>query len=198
MKLRKSTLTAWVLTGIICLAFFIPWARFAPEQAAGNLLDLAGKLAGDEAPLIEVYLTMRAAEWDAIWHNPGEGLSGYQLVLLSEKEGISDTVSKAWVQMLWGDAGYGTGVKFLALAPILAILGAVALTMHRLHPQFLLAVSLGQFLFYGFLRWKLNETYGDRLLLQIEFNLGLWLTLYALVILALVQAAKALQPKSKW
>ncbi|MDZ4789532.1 MAG: hypothetical protein SH807_11390 [Blastochloris sp.] len=198
MKLRNSTLIGWILTGLICLAFFIPWARFAPEQAANNLLDLAGKLAGDDAPLIQAYLTMRPAEWEAIWHNPGEGLSAYQLVLLSEKNTVSAKVSQAWVAMLWGDENYEQGVKFLALAPILALLGATALSLGKTSPKFLLGVSFGQLLFYGFLRWKLNETYGDRLLLQIEFNLGLWLTLYALLILAALQVTKALSPKSKW
>jgi hypothetical protein len=198
MKLRNSTLAGWILTAIVCLAFFIPWARFAPEQAGRNLLDLAGDLAGDEADLVESYLLMRKTEWVAIWHNPGEGLSAYQLVLLSAKDSISAKVSKAWLSMLWGDQASEHNVKFLAFGPLLALLGAISLSTKKANPKFLLLATLGQLLFYGFLRWKLNQTFGDRLLLQIEFNLGLWLTLYALALLALLQLLKALQPKSKW
>ncbi len=198
MKLRNSTLTGWVLAAIICLAFFIPWARFAPEQMGRNLLDLAGDLAGDEAGFVESYLLMRPAEWSAIWHNPGEGLSAYQLVLLSEKDSVSAKVSKAWLSMLWGDHASEQSVKFLAFGPLMAILAGIALTLKKTNAKFLLLAAFGQLLFYGFLRWKLNQTFGDRLLLQIEFNLGLWLTLYATALLCLLQVVKALQPKSKW
>jgi hypothetical protein len=198
MKLRNSTLTGWILAASICLAFFIPWARFAPEQLGRNALDLAGELAGDDAGFVESYLLMRKTEWNAIWHNPGEGLSAYQLVLLSEKDSVSATVSKACMKMFWGENASEHSIKFLAFGPLMALLGAIALSMKRAHPRFLMLAALGQLLFYGFLRWKLNQTLGDRLLWQIEFNLGLWLTLYATALLCLLQLVKALQPKSRW
>jgi hypothetical protein len=198
MKLRTSTLIGWLLAFLICLAFFIPWARFAPDQTERNLLDLAGELAGDEGDFVSTYLLMRGSEWEAIWRHPGEGLSAYQLVLLSEKDSISARVSNAWVTMLWGDQGFVHSVKFLAFGPLLAIAGAIALSFRKLELRFLGLAALGQLLFYVFLRWKLDQSFGDRLLLQMEFNLGLWLTLYGLLFLSVLQVLKILQPKSKW
>jgi hypothetical protein len=111
---------------------------------------------------------------------------------------IGSFIREAWLSMLWGDHASVHSVKFLVFAPLLALLGAIVLSTKKINAHYLFLVSLGQLLFYGFLRWKLNQTFGDRLLLQIEFNLGLWLTLYAIALLCLLQLAKALQPKSKW
>jgi hypothetical protein len=199
MKSRPSLLLAWFFAATCTLGFFMPWARFAPESTAHNTLAIANTLLQGEDDLLSSYLWMRKSEAKALFNHPGEGLSAYQIILLSEEDTLSSKVARAWLSMLWGGEDAALRVKVIVLVPLLALLGAFFLTFSKPSQRWLLALALAQFAAYFFLRWKLNLSYTDRLLWQIELSWGLWLGLFALLGEAIITLIRALlPPKSRF
>ncbi len=199
MKTKPSLIIGWVLAALIMLSFFMPWARFGAESFFGNVLGISHHLAQDENDFVHGYILMRPGEWHAVLQHPGDGLSGYQLVVLSGQTSLKSKVEQAFVEMLWGGKHSDWAMKFLLLAPLCAIAGALLITQPKPAPKWLAAVAVIQVVFYGFVRWKLNAAYLDRLVSQVSFNLGFWLCLYGTILMALLLLIRiALPGKSKW
>lgn len=196
MKNRPSLLLAWTLAGFAIIGFFLPWARFAPESAASNTLAIANTLIQGEDDPVSSYLWMRRNEASALMKHPGEGLSAYQILLLSDEDTLSSKVARAWLSMLWREDDAALKVKVILVVPVLALLGAVLLTPARPSSRHLLILGGLQGAAYLFLRWKLNLAYTDRLMWQIELGWGLWISLYALLGIALLALLRALLPAS--
>lgn len=182
---------------MVVLGFFIPWVRYAPKHMFDNSMQIASQLASaDEgSELLYDYVLMSRQDWKALWQNPAEGESGYQIVMAGKNE--KDDAAEALVKILFGDQGYWWKGKLLALAPLFALGGALALGWHKSNRKFLLAMILAQAAFYLYVRWQLHEAYVDRLVL--EMNWGIWLTLYGLALMAIVSTVRLLLPaKVKW
>ncbi|MDX6767303.1 MAG: hypothetical protein SFU85_10995 [Candidatus Methylacidiphilales bacterium] len=194
MKQRPSVLAGWIFAGLCTLGFFLPWARFAPESVATNTLAIANTLVQGEEDPVSSYLWMRRSEASALLKRPADGLSAYQIILLSEEDTLSSKVARAWLSMLWSGDDTALRVKVIVLIPILAFLGAVFLTPGKTSQRHLLFVGLLQAGAYVLMRWKMNAAYTDRMLWQIELGWGLWICLYALLGAACVALVRGLLP----
>lgn len=198
MQIRTSLLLAWIFAAICALGFFMPWARFSPESAGANSLAIANTLLQGEDDFVTSYLWMRKTEARALLDHPADGLSAYQIILLSDEDTLSSKVAKAWLSMLWGENDAAMKVKVIILVPVLAFLGALVLTLSKPSQRWLLGLALAQMGTYAFLRWKLNLAYTDRLLWQIELGWGLWLSLFALLGTAILTGVRFLIPKMRY
>jgi hypothetical protein len=196
MKNRTSVLLGWILAALCILGFFLPWARFAPESAGQNLLSLANSLAAGEDDVISSYVWMRRDEMKAAMKDPAGGQSGYQLFMRasSDKNTQENAVARAWLHALWHGENPGMQVRWIILLPILALVGAGALSPAKPPNRLLLGLAAALFLAYGWMRWKMNQAYTDRLLLQLDWNLGLWLCLYSGALLGILLIIRALLP----
>jgi hypothetical protein len=196
-KQRFSSLLGWLLAFAVVISFFLPWARVSADL--DSAIEIARRLVGDQDDVVSSWLWMRTKEFHDLQKMPGEGYSGYQLILLSEEETISAALAKSFFQMLWGDVRPGFQMKTLALAPILAFLAGLFLALPKLRPSWLSAMAGAVLLFYLWMRFKLNESYTDRLLLHVELSYGLWITLFGLFLLGLLLLLRALtSPKWMW
>jgi hypothetical protein len=193
-----SVQIGWILAAIIVLGFFIPWVRFTPKSSFDNSLAIAAQLASgdDESQLLYDYVLMSGQDWQALWQNPAEGDSGYQIVLAG-KDGAGNNAAKAFAKILFGDDDYWFKSKLMVLAPLFGILGAVALMKRKNLRKFMIGMIIAEAAFYLLMRWQLHEVYVVRLVL--ELNWGIWLTLYGLALMAIVQTiCLLLPPKAKW
>jgi len=196
-KQRFSSMAGWLLAFCVVLSFFLPWARVSPDW--DSAMELVHRLAGDEDDLLTSYLWMRPKELHDLQKMPGEGHSGYQMILLSEEETVSAVVAKSFFQMLWGDVRPGIHMKILALAPILAFLSALLLAQPKARPSWLAGMGGAALVFYLWMRFKLNDSYAERLLLHVELSYGLWITLFGLLLLAALLFLRAFLPwKGNW
>jgi hypothetical protein len=193
----SSVQIGWALAAVILLGFFIPWVRYAPKDAFDNSLQIASQLAADDSQsaLVYDYVLVNGRDWRALWRQPGEGVSAYQVTVSGA--GGRDGAAAALVEILFGAGGDGWKGRLLLLAPLLGLAGAAALTGHRGRRGWVVALAAAELAFYLFVRWRLRDAYVDRLLL--ELNWGLWLSLFGLALLAAVQFIRAaLPPKVKW
>lgn len=197
MKTHPSILLAWIFAATCSLGFFMPWARFAPESTGPNTLAIANTLLQGEEDFFSSYIWLRKSEARALFNHPGEGLSAYQILLLSDEDTLSSKVARAWLSMLWGENHAAMKVKVIILVPLLTFIGALMLSTAKPPQQWLLALATAQFGAYAFLRWKLNLSFTDRMLWQIELSWGLWLGLFALLGAAAVTLARAFFPLRK-
>lgn len=191
MKTRPSLVLIWSLTALIVIAFFLPWARLAPDAAGSHVLSLAQTLATGEEDIISSYLWMKRAEARAALRRPAEGTSGYQLVADPETGGGG--VGSAVIELL----NLGPWIRLVAAVPVLAIILALLLTFPPASRQWPLAVALLLAGIYAAIRWKLNNTYTERILLHIELNAGVWIFLLATALLVGVTLITLMLPK-KW
>lgn len=194
MTQRPSLLLGWILAGLCLLGFFMPWARFAPESTGGNILSLANTLVGGEDDPVSSYLWMRRGEMRAALRDPADGLSGYQLALLASGRAPEEGLAGVWVQVIWHTADPGVRAASIAVLPVLALLAGILLSLGPVPFKSGLGVALGLAGSYGWMRWKMNQAYTERMLLQLDWNIGLWITLYAAALLALLLALRALLP----
>jgi len=190
MKQRPSLILGWLLAGLCLLAFFLPWARFAPEAAGANVLGLANTLAAGEDDPVSSYLWMKRAEARAALRDPADGLSGWQLTRLASGNAPRVGLAPVVIDVM----GVGDHLRWVVLVPGLALAGALALTpMHP--PQRVLAgLAIALAAAYGTIRWKLNSVYTERLLQHIDLNLGFWIFAFSATLLALLLALRALLP----
>ena len=192
-------MTGWLLAAVVALSFFMPWARFAPESIGRHALDVSRHLAQGKSDFWHNYVLMRSDEAAALLRSPAEGLSAYQLVLLSEEKSLKSKIERAFLEMLWGEKDSKWKIKFLLLAPLCAMAAAFFLSRPKLNHKVLLVVGLAQLAFYSFFRWKLNATYLNRLVGQVDFNWGLWLCLYATALMGLLVLTRVMVPdRYKW
>ena len=199
MKSKPSLITGWLLAAAVTLSFFMPWARFAPESIVKHSLAVSRHLVEEKGDFWHNYVLMRSEEAGALLRKPGEGLSAYQLVLLAEEKTWKSKIERAFLEMLWGEKKSRWKIKFLLVAPACAITAAFLLSRAKLNRKMLLCVALVQAGFYCFFRWKLNVTYLDRLVGQVDFNWGLWLCLYTTALMALLVLIRVLVPdRYKW
>jgi hypothetical protein len=194
MKKRISPILGWVLAGLCLIGFFLPWVRLAPESTDNNTLALANTLASGEDSMLTSYFWLRRDELKATFRNPAEGLSAYQITMLDRAQAEVDGNARAWLYLLWKGEEPGMRDKLPALLPLLALAAAAALGAGKPSPRLLLVLAAALAAAYGWLRWKLNQAYTDRLLLQVDLNLGLWISLFAAALLALLLATRALLP----
>ncbi len=198
-KKSPSIILGWLLAAAVVIAFFLPWARHAPLRAPGNAMELARDLIVQEDDPVRSYVLMRSSEWRALWAAPGEGVSAYQLMVLPSAERERNHAASGFLSMIWGSHGGDFKLKLVILAPVLALVGAFLMLMKKPPVGMLFAAAGGQLFFYLFFRVRMNQSTADRVLQQIDYNLGLWLTLYGLALLAVVMVLKAvLPPKWKW
>jgi hypothetical protein len=67
------------------------------------------------------------------------------------------------------------------------------LVIQRPHQGLTTFLMLAHFAVYVVFRYKLNETYSERLLYHVQLGFGLWLTIYAMLALGVLLAIRVLR-----
>lgn len=196
--MKKSQISGLVVGAVVVLGYFLPWARLAPESLFRNVGSLVNRLSDERSNWARDYVWMRGREWEDMWREPAEGVSGYQLFMMADEDGENRLV-RAWMAMLFGSKEAGWQVRLMILGPLLGVGGILAVFFKKPKKWFLWGVAVGCVLFYGLVRMKLAESFSDRLLLHVEISYGLWLMLYGLLVQGVLVAVKAVLPaRSKW
>lgn len=180
-------MVGWIIASLVILAFFLPWARLEPASLIGHVSSLVEKIAEDEEDgFLQDWVLMREREWDLLFRSPGQGLSGFQLVMTVVEEDISNQLARAWINMLLGSEDAKFTMGSIALAPILAVVISLGLVFNQVPRLFYTITALGCLIYYLILRWKLNESFGERIILHVELSYGIWITLYGMICLTLI------------
>ena len=187
----SSIQIGWILAVAVVLGFFLPWVRWAPVNMFDDSEEIIEQLADDKSAVLYDYVLMNGQDWHALWKNPASGESGYQMALADHEPG------RELLKILFGAEAYWLKGKLLLLAPLMAILGALALMYRKNQRNLVVTLMIAEMGFYLLIRRQLHEGILDRLML--ELNWGIWLALYGLALMALLQAVcLLLPPKVKW
>lgn len=197
MKKRVSVILAWILAGVGVLAFFLPWVRPAVQARETSPLEVANQLASGEDSFFDSWIGLRKDEWRVFWQRPTTGLSGYQILLLGSDEGIQAKQAQEWLDAVFGDRG-GLGRLANVLPLVILLLTAAFLSPRKPLPRLFGAGGVLLLAFYLWGRWRLDGTYTQRVLAEMEIGYGLWITLYATLALAILAGLRFLNPKGKW
>lgn len=168
------------------VSFFLPWVRIQPSALKKNTLEVVRNMAEGQASPLRTMVWMRRGEWSEMWADPADGFSGLQLAF-----GAASGTARAKVQSELASVALDKKenrplLGWLLLVPILTGLGWVGLSVPRM-PAIVLAVpALGLSGLYILMRWKMADAYTDRLIAQLQLNVGWWGTLYGMVGLAAV------------
>jgi hypothetical protein len=199
MSFRYFDYLAWLSAGIIVGAFFLPWLGLnSGEKAVAEVL--ARKLAESaDRSVFEQYFAISDEEKKQALEKPLDGVSGYALVdLLRNGNRTGDPVAKIAASFL-GEERVRDRAFLIYVIPVTAILAAAYAFTCRRNRWFLLIPLLVCELLYYAVRENLNDIYFDRIMSQIHVGIGLWLSLYGLLALALVIVVRLLMPtNSRW
>jgi len=188
----------WTLALLTVGAFFLPWIKL--ETAAFNRVVERQRIAHQleveaDLPWYQRLLLLRSQDSRQALDQPLAGSSGFDVVQwvrssapLHEREQAKDI----------GEAFGLADLRVLALAiytvPALALLGMTLMTLglgSRL-PVLLSAVAaIG---FYFLVRYRLDETFLDRVTLGVAPGIGLWLGIYGLGMVGLLLLVDAVLP----
>ncbi|MEM9400630.1 MAG: hypothetical protein AAF984_10515, partial [Verrucomicrobiota bacterium] len=174
-----------LISALVILAFFLPWVRLSSETLVRSVGTLIEKIAqDDEESLVEQWVWMRERERQALFEKPSEGVSGYQIFMTTWDDTLEGKLTRVLMQVLFGSEEAKWGAKLMVLAPVFGLTTLVIFLLPLLPRIFPLAVGMGCLAYYVLARWKLNEAFGERLILHIELSYGLWLSLFGLLMLS--------------
>jgi hypothetical protein len=154
-----------ILAILVIIAFFMPWAE--PVKR-------------DPAPLekssnwVEGWVSIRKDAFNTMIHDPGLGMSGFQIISARSKSYLSKKREKI-LQPLAGDHAPGIFL-YCALIPVLCCLATFFLTMRNLPKFWVYIIAFCEVLTYFLARWMLIQNpLWD---LELQLGLGFWLSLY--------------------
>lgn len=200
MKLRPSALVAIALLVLAIVSLFLPWLRLARADSPASLqpLEVARQLAGEDDSWVHHYLFMRGEEWRALAHDPFAGASLVQALRAPDSGPGPGMVAREWASVFLGPSG--SPFRLIWFTPTaLALAFLLLLLPKKPQPQalWMVAALAGMGYFAG--RIWAHHLWSDRVLMAMELGIGWWLSLYGLVLLALVAAIRAAAgPKAKW
>jgi len=197
MKKRISVIGAWTLAGIGAVAFFLPWVRPVAAAKQTSALDVAHLLRQGEDSFFDSWIGMRKDEWQIVLQRPTVGLSGFQLLLLESDKDIAAEEAQSWLDSVFGD-GRALGRVFNVVPLIMVLLTAAAMSPRKPSRQIFMIGGVLLLAFYLWGRWRLDVTYTQRILAEMEIAYGLWITLYTTLALAILATLRFFSPKGKW
>jgi hypothetical protein len=179
------------------LAFFLPWVRPVSLAQSSDVLNVANQLAESEDSIFNSWLGMREEEWRVFFQRPTFGLSGFQMLMLESEKSIMAKEAQAWLGAVFGDRRLlDRAVNVLPL--VILLLTAAFISPRKPVRQAFVTGGVLLLLFYLWARWRLDVTYTQRVLAEMEIAYGLWITLYAMLGMAILAIIRFLSPKGKW
>jgi hypothetical protein len=193
-SMLPSQWTGIILAALILLSVFMPWVRMQPVDTSGMVEQLAGR----EDNWVYDYVIMHSRDWRALLKAPSSGVSGYQLLIWAEDETYEGKLARMAAGILWGENNGQFWMRLLIMGPLLGIAGMLVLGIGTVSRRYLLASGAALMLYYLLARWKMASALGNFLVGELVWNIGLWLHLYALLIMGLVLLAKAVNPRARF
>lgn len=189
-----SVSIALVLVLLIVVSLFLPWIRIQPVSTSGMI----ERLAGVEENWVHDYLILHSREWKAMWQAPSTGVSGYQLILWAEDETYEGQLARIASGVLWGENSGRLWMKLLVVGPLLGLIGLILLGTKSVSRRLLLLSGGGLVVYYLLARWRMASSLSDVLIAELVWNIGLWLHLYAILLLGMIVLIKAVYPRSRF
>ena len=176
-------MSKWMLFLICCvliviIGFFLPWVKPLPEDATKDAMKLKENILAYEPSLISDYILVRERDLADMQQMPTEGASGYQMAFSHGAHQVTQTAS----QYLFGTEQPDWRVKFFAVAPILAFISLLIFLKGDAPRPWWMGLIAAQFVFYFVMRWILSQ--GQLIHMEMSLGLGLWMTLYGTLLLA--------------
>jgi hypothetical protein len=183
----------WAVAFTVVIAFFLPWlksktggaeAPVRPERAVQELVEEA------ERPWFTSYFSLREREILDATTQPLQGTSGFGLLLLTRSDQITDQEKARRMVSFLGSIEPKPAAILIYAVPACALIAACFLTVvPRVRGLFFIPISLC-LLIYLMMRVRLNETYFERLVLDLSAGLGLWISLYGLLAMMVLLLAR--------
>lgn len=197
MNLRPLDWLAWLLSLAVWIGFFLPWVKLPAKPDSGSRFRNGAVVReiNSEAgrPWWRVYFYIPPGEWNRALQEAGTGRSGWEIPdLYTDRKNHSEALSLNASGLL-GNERQADRSKFVYAFPLLAFLSAAFVMASGRKWAFLLPLTACAGL-YAWSRYILDVTYLDRLALTVDIGLGLWLSLYALLGLAVVLLLRLLLP----
>ena len=187
-----------VVVAILALgAFFLPWIRHDLSLAGvgAAAAQVASQLTGDaESRWWDEWFGLRPQEIEAAKIRPLEGVRGYQLPPLLRGGKIENGAARLAAEILLNDERIRDKALLIYIPPLAAALTALFLLICQGSRGALTLPLVANGTLYFFMRYKINETYFDRLVVQLQIGIGLWITLYALLALTVILLLRILIP----
>ncbi len=189
----------WAIAFSVVIAFFLPWLKAKGHGAmdyAHSELKKQEVVEDANRPLGESYFMLRTEEIRDALSDPLDGTSGWALLLMTRSEKPDDREkARKMISFLGNMESREAGILIYAV-PACALISACFFTVAiRVRWLFLIPLALCGLL-YTFLRTGLNETYFDRLVLDLPVGLGLWISLYGLLVIIILLAIRVAFGKS--
>lgn len=181
-----------VIAFLVVSSFFLPWIKSGAKP--GNTVSALTRKLMEDSKWYERYFLLTKDQWNEAIHHPLEGWSGYELVPLLRGNGLKNRVAQWVASSILGENRIHDKAVFLYSIPATAFLTVLFLfvTYRQKWPLFIPLIGcLG---LYGFIRWKLDASYFERLTLQLPVGLGLWISLYGLLLLAGILLLRLILP----
>ncbi len=185
----------WVLVAVVAAAFFLPWVKLqtAPFNRAVERVKVVGALALEgDGPWYVRYFSLDAYDRKAALDDPTRGESALELVQLARSPLAARQQRARQTAEAFGLKGAALGAAFVGLAPALALLGMAFFSLGLRAPVLVTGLLAGAY--YGVSRYGLDVTFTDRTINGVDAGLGLWLTLYALLGIAVLLLLSLITP----
>jgi hypothetical protein len=173
---RIGLFIVWLSALLALLGFFLPWVKFISAQS-GSLSDFAVRsLVSEEDRDYWRFISIPPEERKQLLKNPLQGTSGFELWKSWRKPahplpGADLFSTKRHLNSFW-----------IFAVPASALLGAFFYTMTSGWGPFVgMGATLGTYLC---VRWNIQEALLDRLVSGTHMGLGIWISLYALLLLS--------------
>jgi hypothetical protein len=186
---KVLSMVGWSCGLIAAVGFFLPWVKLVSvEQRPGHAAKaVIAELSEDaERPYWKQMLLLRSEEKDYALSHVMVGVSGYALLedmRRPERKRQHRELDDLFLTKT--DQLPARGLLLYAL-PASALISACCLALVRRPFWVILLPLIGSGCLYALIRTRINETYFERLVSGAQIGIGLWLSLYALVVLVLL------------
>jgi hypothetical protein len=177
---------AWAIAFTVVIGFLLPWVKSKPQHQRNPLPENTVRELVQEAerPWVETFFMIRPQELAGALEAPLTGTSGLKILwLVRSQEARQRAEGKKLVAFLGSIAPSQASVLIYAV-PASVLIGACFFTVAPQRPRWLFLVPL---LFcgvlYSLMRARLSDTYFERLVLDQVAGLGLWVSLYGLLLM---------------
>lgn len=185
----------WFLVVVTIAAFFLPWVKLqtAPFNRAVERVKVVGALALEgDGPWYVRYFSLDAYDRKAALDEPLRGESAFELIQLSRSPIPARQQRARQVAEAFGLKNAPLGAVVVGAAPALALLGLAFFSLGLRLPVLVMGLLAGGY--YAAARYGLDATFTDRTVNGVDAGIGLWLTLYALLIIAVLLLVSLVTP----
>ncbi|MDE1172002.1 MAG: hypothetical protein PW734_12485 [Verrucomicrobium sp.] len=190
----------WLAVLLAVAAFFIPWVKLqvAPFNRVAEREQLVNQLNGAaSASWGATYFSLRDEDSRVAFDKPLNGESAMNLISMSHSAQPLDQQMIQQISESFNVGSSGNTVLIIYLLPALTVLGMVLYTIAFGSRTILLLTGLISAGVYFLARYSLDASFLDRTVRGVVPGLGLWITLYCLLLVAFFLLLGALLPIGK-